>query len=180
LDRVKEKNIKEELFNEFILTTMKKYPLGYDENNKSISGYNFIKGFLCGNINCVTRDRNLRERVRTGLSVDDIEDIVDSKNIPGVSFDDKVYKYIQIIMLNYMIKCTEIRFGSYSSNINSFIRKKDKMYITNKVGGAREIAKTLDGMQIRKLFYSLGVGDLGDYVKNYYDDEKIDKMVDRR
>lgn len=158
---------KEELFDDVILTTMKKYPMGYDKDNKNISGYNYINSFLKGNYRGITRDKGLRDKVKNNLSQEDCFEIV-SDNIPGNNINKKMYNYIRVIMLNNIIDSIVSKY-SYKGflMIKKYIRTGNIVSIT-KNGGARTLATSLKASDIRDLFRELNVSDLDEYLESYY------------
>ena len=75
-------NHSKELFDEFILETMKKYPIDYDPNNKNISGYDYINKFLnTNNYRAVTRNNGLRMRMQENLNNQDCIKIILNSNM---------------------------------------------------------------------------------------------------
>lgn len=171
---------KVELFNELILTTMKKYPKGYDPGYPNYSGLNYLNSFLNGNFKAVTRDNDLRNRVHNNLKPDDVYAIVNDSGVVGENSQQQLYNYIKIVMLNDVISKMKVRFPNcYINNIERFIRTNDKKYITNSIGNVRKLVITMDSAVIRKLFSDLYVKDIYEYMERYYvdiDDTKKKKM----
>lgn len=166
---------KKQLFDELILTTMKKYPLGYDADNRSMSGYDYISDFVFGgNIRAVTRDNDLRMRVeKAGLNDGDIWGIIYNSGIIG-NGEKGLYNYVKMVMLNEIIRCSEIRFpGQGKDVVNEFIYTDRLNCITNRVGRARNLAKTLRAADIKNFFQDLGVDYLDDYMQYYYNSENL-------
>lgn len=162
---------KESLFQECILAMMKKYPLGSDPKHPNISGVDYIFSYLKGSKIAITRDNNLRERVSSELSIQDIYDIVSYSGIFGNNIKEKINNYIKMVMLNEIISCMSIRMGNNMiSNINEFIRTNDSLYITNKVGNARILAYTFSGTDMRIFLANLGVRGIEEYISKYYRD----------
>lgn len=168
------------LFNEVIITTMKKYYLGHSESDPEHSGLDNIYQFLRGYRDCVTRDNNLRNRVSvTFKTVDELYDIINSSGIVGDDIYTKATNYIYMIMLNEIIRCMEIRFpGNFYENLERFMEEDNLSLITNSVGNARRLACTLNGMTMRKFLDDLGVKDIYEYIDNYY--VKNDKRIGGR
>ena len=164
---------KEELFKELILTTLKKYPKGFDDNDPELSGLDYIMHFLRGNINGVPRDNNLRDRVKNNLTSDDIVNLLNVNHIPGVDLSQKLNIYVKMIMLNEMIRCSEIRFPNHGlDQVNEFINTGNLKFITGNVDNARNLAKTLGPDGIDVLFRSVGVPDIYRYAEVYFTDTK--------
>ena len=171
---------KKELLKEFILTTMKKYPLGFDINNPNLSGINYIISYLNGDINSISEENNLRYRVSNLLKSSDIKSIISSSIIPlfDNNYNYQVYYYIYAMMLNEIIRCTEIRFpGSSIQYINEYIRTGNLNLITDKIDNARNLAKTLTPNIISSLFNYLGIQTINDYI-NYYYNKFDNKQID--
>lgn len=171
---------KKELLKEFILTTMKKYPLGFDINNPNLSGINYIISYLNGDINSISEENNLRYRVSNLLKSSDIKSIISSSIIPlfDNNYNYQVYYYIYAVMLNEIIRCTEKRFpGSSIQYINEYIRTGNINLITDKIDNARNLAKTLTPNIISSLFNYLGIQTINDYINHYYnkfDNNQVD------
>ena len=160
---------KEELFQELILKTLKKFPLGYDKNEPDISGMNYIYSFLNGNINAVTRDDNLRQRVSQNLSLSDIEAIIYNSGVLGNDAGDKLDNYIRMVVLNDIIHCMTIKWpDNVVANIEEFMLTNDCRYITSKVGKARNLARTFQGTEMQKFLTQLGVSGINEYIQRYY------------
>ncbi|MEE3344082.1 MAG: hypothetical protein VZS44_08350 [Bacilli bacterium] len=164
---INKKSSKNDLFNEVILVMTKKYPLGFDKNEKSLSGIDFVYSFLRGNIKAITRDNDLRGRVKKNLSVNDCFDVVREIDIP-VSDNKKMYIYIKMVILNDIISSMKLRFSNNAlSNIEEYINTGDSKWITRN-GGARDLAVTLTARDIKQLFIELNVKNLDEYVEKYY------------
>lgn len=162
---------KVELFNELILTTMKKYPMGYDKKHPDYSGFNYILTFLIGDISGVTRDNGLRDRVKESLKPEDTYEIAKNSGIIGENSKQQLFNYIKVIMLNDVISMMKIRFpSSYLNNINHFIKTNDRRYITDSVGKARQLVITMDSSVVNKLFSDLYIKDIYEYMDHYYVD----------
>lgn len=160
---------KDSLFSEFILTTMKKYPLGYDEKNPNVSGFNYIYSYLKGNDKAVTRENNLRERINNNLSKEDIYSIINKNSINGNTLDEKVLNYINMIVLNDIISSMMKRFpNTYIINLKKFMISNDFKLITNSVGNARKLVHTMDASEIKKFLNSINVCDIEEYINKYY------------
>ena len=173
----KEMVSKEDLLKELILTTMKKYPKGYDKDNPFYSGFDFLSNVFKGNISGVTRTNNLRERVLKNLSLNDIVDIANSHFIDGKNNFEVCMNYAKMIILNEMIRCSEERFPGYGTEqVKNYIDSGRLSYITEKVGSARSLAKSLNPEMIQKLFYDFGVCDVDEYASNYYDYSLNDRV----
>ena len=159
---------KEELFKEYVLTTLKKYPLGFDDKNPEKSGLDYIISFLNGNINGVTRENNLRERVKNNLTPNDVANILNSNYIPGTDLNQKLNTYIKMTMLNEMIRCSEISFPNQGLDlVNKFITNGSLIYITNHIDGARNLAMTLGPEGINILFRHIGVPNIYCYAEKF-------------
>ena len=166
-----EEENKKELLKELILTTMKKYPIGYDETNKNLSGLDNIFSFMNGYIDTITEENNLRQRVNNQLTGQDIMDIISNSNIPLYNSDvnSQIYYYICAIMLDEIIKCTSQKFpGQEKQYINAFMQTGDLKLITGEVGNARALAKTLQPHLINSLFAYLSIKSIDEYMNNYY------------
>lgn len=162
---------KVELFNELILTTMKKYPMGYDEEHPNYSGFNYILAFLKGDTRGVTRDNGLRNRVKESLKSEDVYDIVKNSGVIGEDDAQQLYNYIKVVMLNDVISMMKIRFpNNYINNINKFIETNNERYITDSIGNARQLVITMDSSVINKLFSDLYIKDIYEYMDRYYVD----------
>ena len=171
----KDINPKEKLFQEMILTMMKKYPLGCDEEHKNISGYSYIMSFLKnGNRKAITRDNNLRNRVSENLNLNDIAKIVDCNIDDNLIFLLNVNIYIKMTMLNDIISSMKMKFPKdFVSRLKMFLSSNDSLYITRN-GGARQLAKTLQAYEIRNFFGQLGdVVGIEDYIFKYYDENNV-------
>lgn len=154
-----ERGNKQELFNELILTTMKKYS----------DGYAYLGNFFDGNIMGVTRTNNLRERVANNLSLNDVREIVLDSQLPGYSYEEKLVNYVEVVMLNEMIKCSSKKFPGHGlGQVSEFIYSNNNVYITNSVGEARRLSYNLDASRIKSLFKRLGVRDVYEYGSSYY------------
>lgn len=163
---------KEELFNEVILTTMKKYHKGYNPNEPERDGFNYLEHFLNGNLNGITRDKNLRTRVQNNLSLEDTLMIAKQNNIPGNTNIDIVLNYIKTTILNEIIKCCEIRNPGYGIlQVQEYLNSGSLKFITEGVANARTLAKNLDPNMIHNLFINLGVQNIEEYVKYYYNNK---------
>lgn len=159
---------KESLFQELILTTMKKYPLGSNSDYPNLSGFDYLYSFLKGNKKAITRDNNLRERVNAQLSVEDVYNIVYSSGVLGDTIDQKLTNYIKMVMLNDIIRCMESRRGVNTvSNIKEFMRTNNPIYITNKIGNARKLVFTFQGKDMSSFLSGLGCG-IEEYIEYYY------------
>ncbi len=160
---------KEELFKEAILTTMKKYSRGFDKNYPERSGYDFLNAFLDGNIDGITRDNNLRNRIRENLSLEDTLLIAKKSEIPGKSNRDIVMNYVKTVMLNEIVKCSEEKFPGYGiAQLQEYLITGQLKYITESLGNARTIAKNLNPTEIYNLFAELGVSDIYQYIDYFY------------
>lgn len=167
---------KEELFKEFILTTMKKYPLKYDKSKPNLSGFDYIINYINGNENAVTRDNNLRDRVNNNLSKYDIYDIVDKSGINGNNIGNKVNNYIKKVMLDDIIKSMKQKYpNNYLNNLRGFLAKDDLGYITSN-GKARYLAKTMRANDLRRFMYDMGVNNIEEYINKYYNEEENRRM----
>lgn len=166
-------DVKKKLFDELILTTMKKYYLGSDIGNPDLSGIDYICAFVNGDIRAVTRDNNLRERVmKIGLNNDDISRIIENSAVANTEY--ALDNYIKMVMLNEMIRCSYERFpGRGNVAVNEYIYTGRSISITNSVGRARILTKTLRPEDINDLFQSLGVTNLDEYIKYYYKNDKM-------
>ncbi len=175
-DKKVESNVpedKEELLKEYILTTMKKYPKGFDGNDQERSGLDFIILFINGNFNGVTRDNNLRERVRKNLTVSDIANILINNHIPGANLNQKLNIYVKMTMLNEMIRCSNIKFPNQGLDaVNKFIETGSWQYITQSIDNARNLAKTLGPEGINNLFRSVGVPNIYRYAEEFLEGKK--------
>ena len=161
---------KEQLFNEFILTTMKKYPKGFDAENPEYCGFDYISTYISGNIRGVTRDDNLRERISQDLSVQDIYAIVNRSGIVGNNVDEKLWNYVKMVMLNEVIRCMSLRMPeNFMGNLYTFLRSNNFSQITNSVGNARRLCYTMDASMMKEFLQTLGVRDISEYISNYYD-----------
>lgn len=164
---------KEELFKEYILTTLKKYPKGFDDSDPEYSGLDYIMNFINGNINGVTRDNNLRERVRNNLTVNDIANILINNHIPGANLNQKLNIYVKMTMLNEMIRCSNIKFPNRGlDQVNEFIKTGSLRFITGSVDNARNLAKTLGPEGINILFRSVGVPNIYRYAEEFLEGKK--------
>lgn len=164
-----EDNSKEELLKEFILTTMKKYPRGYDKKKTDVSGLQYILSYLNGNDKSVTRDHDLRNRMKNEISRDEIWQIINSSGIMGNDIVIKLVNYVKVVMLNDIISSMNQRMPHCAiANIEKFMRTNQLSLITNSVGNARQLAKTLKGPAIMEFLQSLGMKDLNEYIENYY------------
>ena len=160
---------KRSLLDEFILTTMKKFPPGCNERNPQESGYDYVDGYLNGSQGCVTRKRNLRDRVSKNLQPSDIYQIVEDSHMPGNDIHAQVENYIKMTMLNDMIKSSDIRFpGCGIDIVNDYISTGGKNCITSAVGKARELTKSLKPSDVKQLFSDFGVSDINQYAEKYY------------
>lgn len=163
---------KEELFKEVVLTTMMKYPKGFDQNNLEYSGFNFIDNYLNGNIKGITRDNNLRERVKSCLTPNDVFSLAIESGMTGKSNYDIVMNYVKTIILNEIIKCSETRFPNHGlDQVQAYLRNGRQTCITESVGKARTLAKNLNPNMIYELFTQLGVQDIYQYAQHYYKDK---------
>lgn len=166
---LKDNNDKVELFNEVILTTMRKYPRGCDKKDRDVSGYDYLNAFFNGNILGVTRDNNLRDRVIKNLSVNDVNELVFNSGIVGDTMEAKRWNYVKMVMLNEMIRCSTVRFGKKGfQQVQAYVNSGKLDYITNSVDGARIIAKTLNPQEIINLLSDLGVNSISDYMDYYF------------
>lgn len=164
-----QKEDKRNLLDELILTTMKKYPLGYDRHKLHISGWNYIISYLNGNINAVTRDNNLRLRVKDNLKKKDVFEIVNNSGIIGNNITEKLSNYTKMVMLNEMIRCLAVRNPRcVVSNIREFIKTNDFTLITNSVDQARRLAFSMQANDIKEFFKELGVTSIDEYIEYYY------------
>lgn len=166
---------KKQLFDELILVTMKKYPMGYDEDYPNMSGLDYINNFVFdGYIGSVTRDNNLRSRIKeANLKKEDVFSILENSGIVGDNIRNKFNNYIKMIMLNEMIRCSTIKFGDCGIlQIDDFIKTNSLEYITYSVGKARNLAETLDGSEIKNFLADLGVRDIFEYQEIYYNNDK--------
>ena len=158
---------KKALFDEYIITMMKKYQRGYDKFYSSASGFDFIHHYLNGNIDGVTRNNNLRNRVSGNLDINDVYQIIRDSGLTGTIHD--IDNYIRIVMLNEIIRCSEIKFSNDGqSQVQEYIDSGNNIYITNSVGHARVLTYSLSSDEIKKLFADLGVRNIEEYMRNYY------------
>ena len=170
------KEDKESLFKEFILVTMKKYFLGYDKKEPNKSGWAYIVSYINGKKEAVTRDCNLRERVNTNLSREDIYDIVNNSGIIGNNIYDKINNYIRKVMLDDIIKSMKERMpDNYITNLNGFLSNNNLKYITSN-GEARYLAKTMRANDMRRFMYDMGVNSIEEYINKYYNEEENRRM----
>ena len=165
-----EKAEKEELFNELILTTMQKFPRGFNKERPNISGYDYLRSFMGGHIDSVTRDNNLRARVKEScLNQDDIYEIVDESRVvdlPSNNIRRKLNIYIKVVMLNNIIFSMKIADSyRYLERIDEFVKTNNSNLIPINV---RKLSATLDSKAIQELFLDLGVSDIYEYEENYY------------
>ena len=164
---------KTELFHEFILTTVKKYPKGFDEKHKEISGIDYLNSYFKGYTTAVTRDNGLRDRVTKNLSVDDINQIVFNSGIVGNTIEIKRRKYIKMVLLNELIRCSIVKYGPNGFwQVQSYIDEGKKSYITYSVDKARIITETLSPQEIKKLLSDLNVNNISEYMQYYYSNTK--------
>ncbi len=162
-------NNKEELFKEMVLTTMKKRPKGFNLEDPEKSGLDFLNNYLTGNINGITRDNNLRDRVKNNLSMSDIIKMASAHGAIGNNNVELATNYAKMIMLNEIIEASEIRFpGHGAEQIQEFINTGSLKYITGCINNARTIARTLDSREIRKLLNALKIQDIYQYIESYY------------
>ena len=162
-------NNKEELLKEFILTTMKKYPIGYDSTKPSKSGIDFIYSYLKGNDRAVTRDFDLRNRMKNEISREEAFQIINDGVVNGKNTNEKIVNYVKIQMLNEIISCMQRKFGNgFIWGMEQFMNTNDLKYITNSVGNARQLARTFTGYGICQFLGELGLSNLQEYMDNYY------------
>lgn len=162
-------NTKEDLLKEFILTTMKKYPRGYNLQKVNSSGLQYIISYMNGNDKSITRDHDLRNRMKNGISRDEIWQIINSSGIIGDDPVIKLINYVKVVMLNDIISSMNQRMPHcFISNIEEFMMTNQLSLITNSVGHARQLAKSLNGSAIKEFLQNLGMRDLNEYIKNYY------------
>lgn len=163
-------NHSKELFDEFILETMKKYPIGYDPNNKNISGYDYINKFLnTNNYRAVTRNNGLRMRMQENLNNQDCIKIILNSNVPGNNVEEIKINYIQITMLNAIIQACMIKYPTnYLLSLNRFLTTGNPNFISAKINKARYLAFTLNNQQINQLFQRLNVHSFEEYIDMYY------------
>lgn len=167
---------KEELFKEFILTTMKKYPLGYDKSSPNKSGWDYIISYINGYNSSVTRDNDLRKRVNQNLSRVDIYDIADKSGIMGENLANKVNNYIKKVMLDDIIKSMKERMpNDYVNNLRGFLIEDNLNYITSN-GKARDLATTFRAGDMRRFMYDMGVNNIEEYINKYYYEEENRRM----
>lgn len=171
----REDTSKEKLLQEFILTTMKKYPFGSDPNYPESSGYQYIYSYLNGNDKSVTRDNQLRDRMKQSLSREEVYKIIEDSGVPGKNINELVDNYIKKTMMNDMICSMNQRMPSCAlKNLEEFMRTGRLTLITNSVGQARRLAKTFSGQEMKQFLKDMGAQNMVDYVAKYYVDENIE------
>ena len=149
---------------------MQKFPRGFNKERPNISGYDYLRSFMGGHIDSVTRDNNLRARVKeSGLNQDDIYEIVDESRVgdlPGNNIRRKLNIYIKVVMLNNIIFSMKTADSyRYLERIDEFVKTNNSNLIPINV---RKLSATLDSKAIQELFLDLGVSDIYEYEENYY------------
>lgn len=167
-----ESKTKEELFKEFILITMKKYPVGHNKRQPNLSGFDYIISYLNGNLKAVTRDKNLRERVSNNLSPFDVYDIVINSGIIGNNMGNMLNNYIKKVMLDDIIKSMlESMPNNYVRNLESYLSDNNLGHITSN-GMAGELAMTMRADDMRRFMYDMGVNSIEEYINKYYNNNE--------
>jgi len=168
-------DLKEGLVQEFILTTMKKYPLGSDPNYPDVSGYQYIYAYLKGNDKAVTRDNDLRNRMKLFISRDEFYQIIKNSGVPGRNIDELVDNYIKKTMLDDIICSMMEKMPDCAIlNIQQFMKENRLNLITNSVRQARMLAKSFSGREMYEFLNKMGVQSLEEYITQYYVDENME------
>jgi len=164
---------KEALFNEMILTMMKKFYKGYDNTKPWLSGIDYIRQYLNGNIKAITRDNGLRDRVEKDLSSGDIASILLSSGVSGKNLNEQLENYINKVMLDEIIRCSCVRLGDDGiTQVERFMAVNDLSLITNRIGQARELAKTMDAERMRNYLNSIGYSSVSQYYYSLEENER--------
>ena len=123
------------------------------------------KSCVCGTSGNICENKN--------LSVDDINQIVFNSGIVGNTIEIKRRKYIKMVLLNELIRCSIVKYGPNGFwQVQSYIDEGKKSYITYSVDKARIITETLSPQEIKKLLSDLNVNNISEYMQYYYSNTK--------
>lgn len=168
---------KKNLLDEWILTTMIKYPKVASFSQKVTNGTDLIVSYLSyGNAIVVTNTNSLRDRVSNGLKPEEALRIIESSEIydKNKSFMDNVNNYINMVMVNKIIS-SMIQYGNdfVVGAFKNYMLKGDKKCITIGIddNGIDALLTTLNKDELISFFNRIG-SSLEEYIESYSSDRK--------